>query len=359
MRARIGSTVTAAGVLSLVMVGGPMLAIPVRAAGPVVVVRQGDTLGAIADRYRVSVERLAALNRIADPDLIFPGQRLRLEAAPVSTPRVPRATTVIVHVVRPGENLTAIAARYGVTVSAIAAANRLASANVIYPGQRLRIAVPSASAPAASASQRTEATAWYMIRAGDTLTAIAARHATSVALLVALNHLANASQIVAGRRLRVPVHVQASAGWSTRRLDPATRSQMAARAAVRDLVVAEARRAGVPVPLALAVAWQESGWRQGVVSSAGAIGVMQLLPTTADWVAAAMLGRPVDLHSTRQNVQAGVTLLHHYLLRYRGDWRRALAAYYQGQRAVDEHGIFPVSRPYIASILALERLLEP
>ena len=125
------------------------------------------------------------------------------------------------------------------------------------------------------------------------------------------------------------------------------------------LIADEARRAGVPVPLALAVAWQESGWRQRVVSSAGAVGVMQLLPSTAEWVADSMLHAPVDIHSTRSNVRGGVALLKHYLLRYRGDRRRALAAYYQGQGAVDHHGIFPVSRPYIASILLLEELLQP
>ncbi len=49
-----------------------------------------------------------------------------------------------------------------------------------------------------------------------------------------------------------------------------------------------------------------------------------------------------------------MTLLAHYLARYNGSRSLALAAYYQGQRSVDEHGIYPVSRPYIASILALE-----
>ena len=111
--------------------------------------------------------------------------------------------------------------------------------------------------------------------------------------------------------------------------------------------------------LALAVAWQESGWRQRVVSYAGAVGVMQLLPSTAAWVADSMLHARVDIHGTRSNVRAGVTLLKHYLRRYRGDLRRVLAAYYQGQAAVDRHGIFPVSEPYIASILLLEETLQP
>ena len=131
---------------------------------------------------------------------------------------------------------------------------------------------------------------------------------------------------------------------------------MSRRATIRDLTISEARRAGVPVPLALAVAWQESGWRQGVVSGAGAIGVMQLLPGTAAWVADAMLHARVNVHDARSNVRAGVALLKHYLLRYRRDLRRVLAAYYQGQTAADQHGVYAVTRPYIAAIRALEKL---
>jgi soluble lytic murein transglycosylase-like protein len=69
-----------------------------------------------------------------------------------------------------------------------------------------------------------------------------------------------------------------------------------------------------------------------------------------------MLGAPVDIGDLRHNVRAGVRLLAHYLDRYGGSRDLALAAYYQGQTAVDRHGIYHVSRPYIASILALEKL---
>lgn len=138
---------------------------------------------------------------------------------------------------------------------------------------------------------------------------------------------------------------------------PASMAAMVAeRDAVRRLIVQEAGRFGVPPALALAVAWQESGWQQGVVSWAGAIGVMQLLPDTGEWVGEAMLGTPVDLRDTHENVRAGVRLLAHYLDRYDGNRDLVLAAYYQGQTAADRHGVFPVSRPYIASIKALETL---
>ena len=103
---------------------------------------------------------------------------------------------------------------------------------------------------------------------------------------------------------------------------------------------------------------KESGWRQGVVSEAGAVGVMQLLPGTGDWVAAAMLHEPVRIGELRSNVRAGVRLLAHYLERYSGDRDRTLAAYYQGQRAVDTLGIYTTSWRYISSVRALETLFS-
>lgn len=355
MRDRRGALMSAAGAMALTLVCGPILASPVFAANPTVVVRPGDTLGGIAARYGVSADRLAALNQLANPDLIEPGQQLRLPAKPATHTTI----RIVVHLVRYGEHLTGIAARYGSTIAAIVAANHLPSANLIFAGQRLsvptRVAIPTTGAGASSVVR----TVRYTIRAGETLTAIAGRYHTSISGLASLNQLADASRIFAGQVILVPVAAPARADWSTRRFDAATRELMAARTTVRDAIIGEARRAHVSVPLALAVAWQESGWRQGVLSSAGAIGVMQLLPATADWVGNGLLGSAIQINSMRDNVRGGVTLLRHYLVRYAGDQRLALAAYYQGQRAVDSYGIFPVSRPYIDSILAHEALFAP
>ncbi|MDP9271277.1 MAG: LysM peptidoglycan-binding domain-containing protein [Chloroflexota bacterium] len=362
MRGRPAALTTAAGAMALVLIGGPIIASPARAGEPTVVVLPGDTLGAIAARYRTSVERLAALNRLSDPNLIHAGQHLlipQVSAPAVAPPAVPRT-----HVVRFGEHLTGIAATYGTTIAAIVAANGLSSPDLIFPGQRLLIPGTTTAgsqvppAPGGTAPASTELTS-YVVRAGETLTAIAGRYHTTLAALTTLNHLVDPSRIQAGQVLLVPTPVRVTADWSTRRFDAATRGLMAVRDDVRDLVTRQARRLGVPVPLALAVAWQESGWRQDVVSDAGAIGIMQLLPDTADWVATSMLGAPIDIGSSDQNVRGGVTLLKHYLVRYQGNKTLALGAYYQGQRAVDEQGIFPISRPYIASILALEALLAP
>jgi soluble lytic murein transglycosylase-like protein len=174
---------------------------------------------------------------------------------------------------------------------------------------------------------------------------------------VAANGITNPSRIYAGQRLVIPGVKAPSSAAPAPSVPESMRALMGRRDDVRRAIVEEARRFDVPAALALAVAWQESGWRQDVVSHAGAIGVMQLLPATGEWVGDVMLGQRVDLRSTRDNVRAGVRLLKHYLARYDGKVDLVLAAYYQGQTAADRHGVYPVSRSYIASIRALVRML--
>lgn len=362
MRIRSAIPGTAAAGVALILVISP-LAGQVRAAEPYTV-QPGDTLSAIASRASTSVSELVALNHLANPNHIVPGERLVLPDRPQSASR--SVTRTVIHVVRPGEQLTGIAAHFGTTIAGIAAANHLTDVNMIFAGQRLRIVGATRGFPASAAKRSTAAarpqptTRIYRVRTGDTLTAIANRFRTTIGRLVTLNGLANPSYIRIGQLLRVPViPPPAKDAWSIAGFEPDTQALMSQRLPIARLVAAEAKRAGVPVALALAVAWQESGWRQSVVSSAGAIGVMQLLPDTAEWIADAMLDAPIDVGLTRDNVHAGVTLLRHYMDRYRGDRRLVLAAYYQGQRALDEHGVFPVSRPYIASILLLEALFRP
>jgi LysM repeat protein len=381
MRSRLNGLIVAASVAGLLAIG-PTLATPATATDRSVVVRSGDTLTAIARRFGVSVERLVALNHLTNANRIYVGQRLQLVASALAAPAAPAAApqaavtsspaTATVHVVRPGEHLTGIARQHGTTVAALAAANRLSNPSYIRVGQRLVIPSPAvvatqpqtatpAVAPPATASSRS-----HRVAPGEYLIGIARRYGTSVEAIMAANGMNNPSFIRAGEVLRIPPAAGAppskAAAPAASPRNPAIPASMAervrSRGAVRDLIVAEAQRFGVPASFALAVAWQESGWQQAVTSSAGAMGVMQLLPATGDWVGGAMLHQRIDLHDVRHNVRAGVRLLAHYLDRYHGDRAKVLAAYYQGQTAVDRHGVFNVTRPYIASILELERIFR-
>jgi N-acetylmuramoyl-L-alanine amidase len=348
--ALVGSIITALAVV-------PWLAAVAMAADPVMV-RPGDTLTSLAERHGVSIERLVELNAIADPNRIFVGQELQLEAAEAAPAT---AGGAVVHTVRRGESLWGIATRYGSTVASVAEANGIVDPSRIFGGQRL--VIPGTSTPATSnptaAPPRSEpaAATVHTVGRGESLWGIANRYGSSVAEIATANGIADPSRIFGGQRLTIPGRAAPKPTATAAAHMPASMSAaVGARAEIRQIVAAEAEAAGVPVSLALAVAWQESGWRQGVVSYAGAVGVMQLLPTTAEWIGETMLGTTVNVHDTRDNIRAGVRLLAHYIGRYGAGSDLVLAAYYQGQTAADKHGVYAVSRPYIASIRALERI---
>jgi LysM repeat protein len=104
------------------------------------------------------------------------------------------------HVVRAGQNLTQIARSYGVTVNAVVRANNLWNPNVIYVGQVLVIPVSCAAPPAPSGCTST-----HVVKRGEYLKIIAARYRTTVNVLVRLNGIKNPNLIYPGQRLKVPV----------------------------------------------------------------------------------------------------------------------------------------------------------
>ncbi|MGH3497528.1 MAG: transglycosylase SLT domain-containing protein [Nocardioidaceae bacterium] len=114
-----------------------------------------------------------------------------------------------------------------------------------------------------------------------------------------------------------------------------------------------ARYHGVRPPFALAIAWQESGWQQDEISSARAIGIMQVLPSTGRWLSQ-LVGFHLDIWHTRGNVRAGVIYLR-FLEDHTPHHRRAIAGYYQGLASVRAHGMYHSTRRYVASVRALER----
>jgi len=123
---------------------------------------------------------------------------------------------------------------------------------------------------------------------------------------------------------------------------------------VRALLARWARIYGVDPGLVRALAWMESGFQPGLVSSAGARGVMQVMPGTRDYVETVLLGKRIP-NSVSGNIQIGVVYLRQLLREFRGDERLALAAWYQGPASVRRHGRFAATRVFVANVLALRR----
>ncbi len=132
MRGAVLRRIAAAVVCAALALGGAGTA---RAASPTPtahhVLAWGETLADVAGRFGVTVEALAAANGIADLYMAAPGRALLLPA-----PQVPPAAT---YTVQPGDTLFAIAARFGTTVEALAAANGIADPASIQAGQSLTI----------------------------------------------------------------------------------------------------------------------------------------------------------------------------------------------------------------------------
>jgi N-acetylmuramoyl-L-alanine amidase len=114
-----------------------------------------------------------------------------------------------------------------------------------------------------------------------------------------------------------------------------------------------ANQYGLDPNLVKAVAWRESGWNQSSVSSAGAIGVMQVMPGTADWINNNLVSRNLNVRgSTADNIEAGTAYLAHRIDQF-GDVERGLAAYYMGPATVQNHGITATGRQYVNRILEI------
>ncbi|HEV2769710.1 MAG TPA: LysM peptidoglycan-binding domain-containing protein [Solirubrobacteraceae bacterium] len=270
----------------------------------------------------------------------------------------------VTHPVQPGETLSGIAALHGVSADDVASASGLPPGGAIMAGTELTVPEAGTIAPAsdgasgvvgATGSEGPGPLGAYTVQPGDTLSSLAARTGTTVEAMAAMNGLDPSAALVSGTALKMPTGSPLAQGEP----EPAT---AVVEGAVPEPVgggvdagqIADvAGLHGVPADLASAIAWQESGFNNGVVSSANARGVMQVLPGTWDWVQANLAERPLDSGSAVDNVHAGVLYLNRMLEMSGGDPATAAAGYYQGMASVQRIGMLPETQRYVANVLAL------
>ncbi|MBV9803154.1 MAG: LysM peptidoglycan-binding domain-containing protein [Solirubrobacterales bacterium] len=295
-----------------------------------------------------------------------------------------------VHVVSPGETLSSIAAADGLSVDQLAAANGLSPSAQLVAGSTIQIpaqssgvaAAPSSassggttgdgdtdaddvgsSASAASTSSSSSGGS-YVVQPGDTLTGIAARAGVSPASLAAANGLSPNGVLVSGTVLQLsgspatasPGAVSSQPVGTAAEGSPTDPPYPTPERVSAPEVGSIAAANGVPASLADAIAWQESGFNNDLVSSADARGVMQILPGTWQWIQQTLdTGAPLAPASAADNVRGGVLLLHSLLGATGGDPAMAAAGYYQGLPSVQQHGMYSDTQQYVQSVLALER----
>lgn len=153
-------------------------------------VKSGDTLWGIAEMYGTSVSAIVSENGIANPNLIYPGEVLRITLAD----NVPSSEMNNTYLVRRGDTLWGIAQMYRTSVARLAAMNNISDPNLIYPGEILQVS---------SSGSTGDVGRTYVVRYGDTLSGIARRYGTTVSQLAAANGIENPNLIYAGEVLTV------------------------------------------------------------------------------------------------------------------------------------------------------------
>ena len=178
------------------------------------------------------------------------------------------------HQIQPGDTLSEIAEIYGVSVNTLARYNGIADPNSIFIGED--IAIPAADGgQSADVSAPAVTSATYTVRDGDSLWDIASSLGTTVEQLLSANpQISDPSLIRIGDVLNVPAVGGKGGGSGTITASTPLPVSDVTRAQVGWMLADVAGSYGLDPSLVQALAWQESGWQQGAVSHAGAVGVM-------------------------------------------------------------------------------------
>ena len=161
-------------------------------------IKKGDTLWEIARRYGTTVQEIASINNIQNPNLIYPGETIRVLTNSTTSGEETRGTGDIIYTVQRGNTLSEIAQEYNVTVNHIVELNNIQNPNLIYPGQKLRITESDVQSLNPITQNST-----YTVKRGDTLSSIARRYGVSVDYLVRINNIQNPNIIYTGQLLQI------------------------------------------------------------------------------------------------------------------------------------------------------------
>lgn len=300
-------------------------------------------------------------------------------AAAVALLAAPAASAHVVHTVAPGDTLWSISANSNMTTRTVALYNGLTENSHVVIGSSIKIPsiaegqaalraagiVPAGSsttagakvAPASPAPGAPRPLGAYVVRRGDTLSGLAAQTGVPTAQMAYMNGLPPTAHLLTGTVIKLPTGApapaRAAAPAPATRVIPAADPVPTPGRLSAEQIKAVAAQHGAPASLAAAIAWQESGFNNAMVSSANARGIMQVMPGTWDWVNKNLASSPLNPQSASDNVRAGSLYLASLMRETGGDRRLAAAGYYQGLSSVRSRGMFDDTKQYVDNVLAL------
>lgn len=171
------------------------------AQGSVHVVQPGESLSVIAARYGVSMAALAATNGIDNTNHVWVGQQLTIPSGSSGGWRSSGSGTMVT--VGRGDSLSLIAAMYGMTVQELMDLNGLTNPNHVWIGQQLQVSGSRAAVQPVVSASASGSVAYHVVQAGDSLSAIAAYHGVTQQAIMAANGLSNPNHIWVGQRLQI------------------------------------------------------------------------------------------------------------------------------------------------------------
>ena len=163
-------------------------------------VQSGDTLSEIASRYGTTVQELVDINNIRNPNLIYPGEKLRILTNSTIHGNEERGTGSIIYTVKRGNTLSQIAREYNVSVEHIVELNDIENPNLIYPGEKLRITESNVTE---LSPINNDIDVYYVVKSGDTLNSIARRFGITLNEILEYNDIQNPNLIYPGQTIRI------------------------------------------------------------------------------------------------------------------------------------------------------------
>jgi LysM repeat protein len=228
------------------------------------VVKPGETLSEIAERQGVSTSRLMQLNGIKDADLVVTGTRLRL---PGSQPSAEARSGRGNYTVKPGETLSEIAESQGISLKRLMDLNGIQQADHVEAGSRIVVpGAPGSSVPAKPAVVNRNARE-HVVQPGETLSGIADRYGIPMSQLVASNAITSPNHVEAGTRLALRSSAATSQPAPAKPAKPAIQpspksvSQPAAKAVSKPMAKPAAPAAANPVVAAKPASGGAPDWR--------------------------------------------------------------------------------------------------